>query len=99
MHSLDKIRDALPKLCRKLGIVRVDVFGSFARNEATEFSDLDLLIEFDEEFDAPLCNRFFDFLTEIEAIFGNRVDVLTDESIQNPVLRRAIERDRIRIYG
>ncbi len=38
--------DELKELCRQYGVARLSVFGSTARNEATEQSDLDLLVSF-----------------------------------------------------
>ncbi len=40
--------EALKELCRQNGVERLSVFGSTARNEATEQSDLDLLVKFSE---------------------------------------------------
>lgn len=38
--------EALAQVCRRYGVRRLWVFGSFARGEADEQSDLDLLVEF-----------------------------------------------------
>ncbi|MGH9802974.1 MAG: nucleotidyltransferase family protein [Blastocatellia bacterium] len=40
--------EAMKELCRQNGVERLCVFGSTARNEATEQSDLDLLVKFSE---------------------------------------------------
>ena len=50
--DLDEIRTTLrkhkPELRERFGVVSLGVFGSWVRNEQTEQSDLDLLVDFDE---------------------------------------------------
>ncbi len=99
MISLEALRDEVPALCRRYGIAFVDVFGSLARDDAGDSSDIDLIIEFEDRDSPPICDRFFGFLSAIEERFGRRIDILTESSIQNPYLRRSIESDRVRIYG
>lgn len=49
LPSVDDIRRiaAVPMACR--GVVRAGLFGSFARGDATADSDLDFLVEFEED--------------------------------------------------
>jgi len=51
-----KLRETLPDIQRKFPVRRLALFGSSARGEATETSDVDLLVEFD----SPI--GFFDFI-------------------------------------
>jgi predicted nucleotidyltransferase len=43
---LKVLRDNKERFAEKYGVTKLGLFGSFARNEATEGSDLDLLVEF-----------------------------------------------------
>jgi len=43
---LRKLRENLPKLRRRFAVRSLKVFGSVARDEATETSDVDILVEF-----------------------------------------------------
>ena len=66
---------------RRFGVRRLSVFGSFARGEPNDESDVDLLVEFAPEektFDNLL--GLADFLEEL---FGRKVDIVTPESL-NP---------------
>lgn len=68
---------------------RVGLFGSFARGEAGEESDVDLVVEFDR----PIGLRFMELADYLEQILGRRVDLLTPEglrTIRNPRIAREI---------
>lgn len=53
MYKLDEIRkiiqNELPFLKEQFGVTRIRIFGSYARGEATENSDIDLLVDLEEE--------------------------------------------------
>lgn len=61
------------------GVQRLGVFGSFARNELTTDSDVDVLVAFDPR------HKTFDNLYEVgealEEVFGRRVDLVTEDSL------------------
>lgn len=67
------------------------LFGSTARDEASEDSDLDLLVRFDGPASFDL---YFELLNFLEDRLGARVDLVTDRSLKDR-LRRYVERDAI----
>lgn len=70
---------------------RPAIFGSIARGEATEKSDLDLLVEL------PPGTTLFDLVglqQELEGVLGRSVDVLTYGGL-HPLLKDRIEREAI----
>jgi len=65
---------------RSLGVRRIGVFGSFARGEEREESDIDILIEFEEggrSFDTYMDLKFF-----LEDLFGRKVDLVDRDAIK-----------------
>jgi predicted nucleotidyltransferase len=82
MKTLDEIRTALraqrPVLEREYGVTRLAVFGSYARSEQTEESDVDILVEFRE----PLGLRFVHLADLLERALGMKVDLLAPDSIK-----------------
>jgi len=65
---------------RSLGVRRIGVFGSFARGDEHEESDIDILIEFEEggrSFDTYMDLKFF-----LEDLFGRRVDLVDRDAIK-----------------
>jgi len=76
----------LPEL-RALGARRIGVFGSFARGEARDDSDVDVYVEFDE--DKRTYDNFFALHEHLETLFNRRVDLVTDKAL-NETKARAI---------
>lgn len=89
MRTLDEHRQEL----RQLGVRRLSLFGSMARNEATETSDLDFLVEFQRKsFDAYMDLKFL-----LENLFDRRVDLVLPETLK-PRLRDRIGKE-VRHYA
>ena len=73
---------ALRELCREFGVRRLDLFGSAATGRFDPGrSDLDFLVEFEEEAPRRASLRL---LEALEQLLGRKVDLLTE-----PVLRLA----------
>ena len=83
-------RDNKDKI-REFGVKRIGLFGSFARGEATEDSDIDLIVEF-EKGEATL-NNFMRLVEYLETLFGRKVDILTPggvRTIRVPQVKKSI---------
>jgi predicted nucleotidyltransferase len=69
---------------------RIGVFGSYARNEETPESDIDILVKFKETlslFDLAKIHR------ELSQILGKNVDLITESSVKNERLKKYIYND------
>ena len=64
---------------RSLGVQRLAVFGSVVRGEATEESDVDVLVQFEPG--GKTFDHFLALAAELEAILGRPVELLTTESL------------------
>ncbi|NUQ23518.1 MAG: nucleotidyltransferase family protein [Saprospiraceae bacterium] len=75
---------------------RIGIFGSFARGENNADSDLDILIQLKERISLL---KLVQIEQELSDKLGIPIDLVTENSLKNPRLKRAVERDLIRIYG
>ena len=75
------------------GVVRAGVFGSFARGEATESSDVDFLVEFE---DGRTLLDLAGLRLDLREALGREVDVATLGSL-HPGLRERILREVVPI--
>jgi predicted nucleotidyltransferase len=93
-------REPLVALCRKYHVRRLDVFGSAARDDFDEqSSDVDLLVDFEEMPYAERADAYLGLLTDAEALFGRRVDLVEVGAVRNPYLRHGIEASRQLLYA
>jgi len=93
----EKVAQLLANYCRKVGITRLETFGSTARGAAHRGSDVDLLATFA----ANPGLRFFSMESEMEAVLGVPVHLLTRDSVDhmtNPYRRQSILSDARVIY-
>jgi predicted nucleotidyltransferase len=80
-------------ISQKYNLTKLGIFGSYARNEQTATSDLDLLVEFEDN--TPDLTDKKDFLrAEIESVFNLQVDVCREKYIK-PIFLQHILTDAI----
>ena len=84
-------RDEILRAAARHGARNVRVFGSVARGEADERSDIDLLVEMEP--DRSLLDRAALWL-ELQDLLGRRVDVVSDRGIK-PRIRDRVLREAV----
>ena len=90
---LEGLRGLAPKLREEFGLASIDVFGSVARGEHADSSDIDILATF---LSPPTYDQYFDLKFFLEDHFGRRVDLVTPGGIK-PRLRKMIEADLVHV--
>jgi len=70
------------------------VFGSCARREQTESSDLDFLVEFVD----PTFDNYFDLKFFLEKLFDSQVDLVIKDTIKPRYVRLSLRRRFMRDY-
>ena len=88
---LDTLRAHKQVLEERFDVVALVLFGSFARDQATDGSDIDILVRFD----GPATSRsYFGVQFYIEDLLGRRVDLVTEKALR-PELRPYVEREAL----
>ena len=105
VYTLEELRARVTPVAEKYGLRAVYVFGSYARNEATEDSDVDLLIDRA----GSAVKTLFDLgglYAELCAEIGKKVDMVTDQTLQQASARRrmpafaeTVRAERVKLYG
>ena len=90
-ERLKEKREAILRICAKHGARNIRVFGSVARGEADEQSDIDLIVEFDPE--RSLLDHAALWL-ELQDLLGCQLDVVSDRGIK-PRIRERVLREAI----
>lgn len=84
------LEEIKPELRERFGVVKIGFFGSFARNEPDNNSDVDILVELEK----PLGWAFFDLHEFLERKLGKRVDLTTNSGLKKQL--RQIILDEVR---
>ncbi len=98
--ALESKREAIAALCRKYGVVRMDVFGSVLRDDYDPGrSDVDLLVDFEARDPYAIAEAYFDMLDELRELLGGRVDLVMAGAIKNPYILADIEASKQVLYA
>lgn len=87
----ERLREYMPLLKEKFYVKRIGFFGSYARNEQSEESDIDILVEFSK----PVGFEFIDLKFYLEEIFNRKVDLATIDALKPRIKEENIERGNI----
>ena len=85
-----KLKNLKPDLEEKYNVKSIGIFGSYARKEDKEESDIDILVEFSKD----IGWEFIDLKDFLEQKLGKKVDLVTNEALKAE-LKENILRDVI----
>ena len=85
--------EKIAALCRKYKVAKLWVFGSILTPRFNDNSDIDLLVIFDKTKIALLdmADVFFDFIYELEDLFGRKVDLTDYTAIKNKYFKEEVD--------
>lgn len=95
IYSINEIKDIVSPIARQYGVARVFLFGSYARGEATENSDLDFRVDKGQLRGLLQLGGMY---SDLEEKFDKKLDLLTTGSLEPQFLER-IANEEILIYG
>jgi hypothetical protein len=97
---LDDHRPAIADLCRRFGVLRLDLFGSAATGRFVPGqSDFDFLVELDPAQPGSRAQRLIGLAEALEALLGRPVDLVNPRYIRNPYFAAEVERTRAPVYA
>jgi predicted nucleotidyltransferase len=90
---LTRLKSCIGEIRRRFSVKTLAIFGSIARDEAVDNSDVDVLVVFDRKASFDL---FMDLKFYLEELLGAKVDLVTDKALR-PQIRLAIEQELINV--
>ncbi len=104
VYQISELRERITPIAEKYNVPQVYLFGSYARNEATENSDVDLLITRRGSKIRSLLDMGA-LYEDLECSLGKRVDVITAESLESPINKQhnplfadQLYKERVMVY-
>jgi len=90
---LRRLKANAEEIRQRFSVKALSIFGSIARDEASDDSDVDVLVVFDQKanFDGFMELKFY-----LEDLLGTGVGLVTDKALR-PQVRQAIEQEMIHV--
>ncbi|MBP5974532.1 nucleotidyltransferase family protein [Brasilonema sp. CT11] len=91
MKTLEEIKQILrqskPLLQEQYQITQLGIFGSYARGEQTQESDVDVLIDYDR---APTLFKLVELRDYLSSAIGMKVDIVTQNGLKPRIRERVL---------
>lgn len=87
------LKEHKDKLREEFAVINIGLYGSYARDEASYKSDIDIYVEFD--LDRLTLDKYIRLIEYFEQLFNRRIDIITKEGIRSiriPYIKDSIER-------
>lgn len=99
MNILNEQIDQIRKLCELNKVSRLFAFGSVTTNKFSPESDIDLIVEIDDNDPTSYSEKYFNLKFQLEEILKRQVDLLEQKAIRNRILKNQIDETKVQIYG
>ena len=99
MNIVEQNINAVSQLCKRYHVANMYVFGSVLTDDFSSASDIDFLINFRDVAPEKYFDNYIELKTNLEHFFNRSVDLVEENTVKNPVLRRTIDRNKKLIYG
>lgn len=88
---LARLKGRIEEIRQRFSIKTLAIFGSVARDEDTDKSDVDMLVAFEKKADF---DSFMELKFYLEELLGTGVDLVTEKALR-PQVRQVIEQEMI----
>lgn len=92
-RALELLTKSKPTLASQFGVTKLALFGSTARDTASESSDIDILVDFDGP---ATSSRYFGVLFYLEDLLSCRIDLVTEKALREEI-RPYIEKEAVHV--
>lgn len=99
MKELSNHIDQIRKICASNNIKTLFAFGSITTEEFRRDSDIDLVVEIDENDPVSYSDDYFNLKFGLEKILNRQIDLLEMKVIKNPYLKKQIDKNKVLVYG
>ena len=95
----DKNIDRIKKLCKQYKVKSFSAFGSVTRDDFKDDSDLDFVVDFEENDPFKYTDLYFQLKENLENLFQRQIDLIEERGIKNQFFRKELDSTKVLIYG
>ena len=99
MKEINQHIDQIKKLCDTNKVKSLFAFDSVVKDKLRPESDIDFVVDIDDQDPLSYSDKYFDLKFNLEKIFKRRIDLLELKAIKNKFLKQEIDQTKLHIYG
>ncbi len=99
MNPLRANSEAVKSLCKKHKVKKLYAIGSVLTSAFNEESDVDFLVEFEQDSIVDFATNYFELKFALEDLLERKVDLIEYSAIRNPYFKEEVDETRELIYG
>ena len=99
MNIVEQKISSIFELCKLHHVKNMHLFGSILTKNFSSDSDVDFLVNFEHVELFQYYDNYMELKEKLEHLLNRPVDLLEEQTVHNPVLRRSINRNKKMIYG
>lgn len=99
MKIADKNINRIKKLCKQYKVRTLSVFGSVIRDDFNTDSDIDFVVDFEENDPFKYTDLYFQLKEKLEQLLQRQIDLIEERGIKNQIFRKELDDTKILIYG
>jgi predicted nucleotidyltransferase len=98
-EKLQARRGEIVELCERLGVRRLELFGSGTQASTPRPRDLDFIVDLGDLPPREYADAYFQLREALEALLGLPVDLVTPANLENPYFRERVEQEKTLLYA
>jgi hypothetical protein len=95
----EKNIEQIKQFCKEFRVKNFSVFGSVLTDNFSSDSDIDFVVDFDENDPIKYTDLYFQLKDKLEQILKRQIDLIEERGIKNSFFRKEIEESKVVIYG
>ncbi len=99
MDEINKHIGIIKELCNANKVKFLYLFGSAAKGNMQPESDIDLLVDIDDDDPLSYSDHYFRLKFALEELLKKKIDLLEYKALNNPYLKKQIDNTKVQIYG
>lgn len=99
MKISDQNIKRIKELCKEYRVKNFSVFGSVLTDNFSSDSDIDFMVDFDENDPIKYIDLYFQLKDKLEQVLNRQIDLIEEHGIKNSFFGKEIDVSKLVIYG
>ena len=99
MKITEKKINSIKRLCEQYKVRTFSAFGSVTRDDFNSDSDIDFVVDFNENDPFEYTNLYFQLKEKLEKLLKRQIDLIEARAIKNHYFKKELDETKVLIYG